>query len=65
MRKRFEVVGAEKRLISVGEAQTYLGSGRNRTMAFATDCGAVIRLGRRILIDKTKLDERIDQLQRA
>ena len=65
MQNRFTVAGAEKRLLSFQEAMTYIGSGRKATMDFATDCGAVVRLGRRVLIDKRRIDEHIDQLQRA
>ena len=63
MQKRKVIDGAEIRLFSVAEAQTYLGSGRAATMQIAEDCGAVVRIGRRVLIDKRELDKGIDLLR--
>lgn len=62
MRKRKTVDGIEARLLSVPEAQTYCGQGRAATLKLAEDCNAVVRIGRRVLIDRQKLDKCLDVL---
>lgn len=51
-----------KRMLSAAEASTYCGLGRTRTRELAELAGAVRRFGRRVLFDKTKLDEALDAM---
>lgn len=52
----------DKRLLSPSEACIYSGLGRSKMRELAEQAGAVKRFGRRVLIDKVKLDAAIDEL---
>ena len=45
-----------KRLLSISEASVYLGLGRNSALKFLAEIGAKHQIGRRILFDKTIID---------
>ena len=47
----------EKRLLAIPEFQLYASIGRNNALKLAKESGAEIRIGRRLLIDRVKVDE--------
>lgn len=48
------------RLMSVKELQEYCRIGRNSALDLARKSNARVKIGRRLLIDKSKIDEWID-----
>lgn len=52
----------EPRLLSMPEAEKYVGLGHDRAREFVEKAGAVRKLGGRILIDKKVLDRFLDQM---
>ena len=66
MRKRTTGVTFDNvRMLSVSEAERYVGLGRNAARKFAEDAGAVRKYGRRVLIDKAALDLALNQMAAA
>ena len=53
---------AEKRLLDANEVCYYLSLGRNRGVEFAKSIGAEIKVGRRSLYDRAKIDNYLDSL---
>ena len=51
-------------MLSMREAQVYLGLSRNTTRAFCVKANAIVRIGGRVLIDKFALDNALDKLER-
>lgn len=51
----------QKRLLSRKEACAYVGLGLNRGVEFCDQSGARIQYGDRVLYDRKKLDEYIDE----
>ena len=49
------------RYMSVNNAMIYTGLGRNTLRKLAEEADAIRRVGKRVLIDKIKLDEYIDK----
>ena len=62
MNKRIVVENADKRLLSISEAAQYIGQGESRTRSYMEEIGAVRRIGRGVLFDKTVIDRALDQL---
>lgn len=65
MRDRKEKLEAElcyRRLLNASEASYYLGLGKNRGVEFAKSIDAEIKIGRRALYDKVKIDQYLDSL---
>ena len=52
---------SEKRLLSAIEVCTYLSLGRNKGIEFAKEIGSEIKIGRRSLYDKNKIDAYLDE----
>lgn len=52
----------EKRLLNVSELCAYLNLGRNKGMEFAKEIGSEVKIGRRSLYDKIKIDKAIDEM---
>lgn len=52
----------EKRLLSSIELSSYLGLGRCSSTDFATKIKARVKIGRRVLYDKTVIDKYLDSL---
>jgi hypothetical protein len=50
----------EKRLLDANEVCYYLSLGRNKGIEFAKSIGAEIKIGRRSLYDKAKIDKYFD-----
>lgn len=46
-----------KRMLQEPEMKLYTGLGRNKAREFCKNIGAVVRIGRRVLYDRTKIDE--------
>lgn len=53
----------EKRLLDANEVCYYLSLGRNRGIEFARSIGAEIKVGRRSLYDRAKIDRYLDEKQ--
>ena len=51
-----------KRMLSRKEAETYTGLGKNLCRSWCESIGAVRKIGRRALFDKTIIDQALDQL---
>lgn len=62
MQKRRVVEGVEPRLLTKDEAATYCGQGLAATMRLAKESGAILRVGRRVMVDRKRLDRAIDLL---
>lgn len=63
MRKKIENVDlSTKRLLSINEAKEYLSLGYSSVRRLAEENGAVIRIGKRVLYDRAKLDQVIDSM---
>jgi len=50
----------EKRLFDANEVCIYLSLGRNKGVEFAKEIGSEIKIGRRALYDKVKIDNYLD-----
>jgi len=53
---------SDKRLLDASEVCYYLGLGRNRGIEFAKSMGAELKVGRRTLYDKRKIDHYLNEL---
>lgn len=49
-----------KRMLSIHEAAAYLGVGRNSALKFLESIGAKQHIGRRVLYDKSVIDQYFD-----
>lgn len=64
MRERDSLVTVglnEKRLLDASEVCYYLSLGRNRGIEFAKSIGAEVKVGRRSLYDRAKIDRYLDE----
>lgn len=52
----------DKRLLDANEVCYYVSLGRNRGIDFARSIGAEIKIGRRSLYDKTKIDQYLNEI---
>lgn len=52
----------DKRLLDANEVCYYLSLGRNRGIELAKSIGAEVKIGRRSLYDRVKIDQYIDAL---
>lgn len=46
----------ERRLLDINNFQIYAGVGRTSALSLAKESGAVVRIGRRFLVDRVKFD---------
>lgn len=53
------------RLLDTEELRTYVCLGRNNAMKLGVDSGAKIKIGRRVLWDRTKIDRYLNSLTGA
>lgn len=53
-------ISMDKRMLSIHEASTYLGIGRNTALKFLESIGAKQHIGRRVLYDKFVIDQYFD-----
>jgi hypothetical protein len=52
----------EKRLLDANEVCIYLSLGRNKGIEFAKSIGSEVKIGRRSLYDKNKIDQHLDEM---
>lgn len=63
MRERTVTSSAEhSRLLDTKELRAYVSLGHNGSVKLGEDSGAKIRIGRRVLWDKNKIDKYLDSL---
>lgn len=53
---------SDKRLLDASEVCLYLSLGRNKGIEFAKEIGSEVKVGRRCLYDRVKIDKYLDQL---
>lgn len=53
------------RLMDTEELRAYTGLGRNNAMKFSEEIGAKVKVGRRVLWDRKKIDQYLDELTEA
>lgn len=53
------------RLMDTEELRAYTGLGRNNAMKFGEEIGAKVKVGRRVLWDRKKIDQYLDELTEA
>lgn len=64
MRERENQLGtalSEKRLLDASEVCIYLSLGRNKGIEFAKSIGSEVKIGRRSLYDKIKIDAYLNE----
>lgn len=59
-----EEAAVVNRMLSLKEAQAYLGLSRNTARPFCEKANAIVRIGGRVLVDRFALDIAIDKLKR-
>lgn len=57
-------IAPEKRMLSEKEAGVYMGLGRTKTRETGKKIKAVVHIGKRVLYDKTIIDEFIDNARK-
>ena len=50
------------RLMDTEELRAYTGLGRNNAMKFGEEVGAKVKVGKRVLWDRKKIDRYLDEL---
>lgn len=54
--------GIEGRLIDTDELRAYTNLGRNNAMKLGEEIGAKVKIGKRVLWDRVKIDQYLDRL---
>lgn len=63
MRSRaMNVVAGESRLMDTEELRAYTNLGRNNAMKLGEEIGAKVKVGKRVLWDRAKIDKYLDEL---
>ncbi|KMW21585.1 hypothetical protein [Enterocloster citroniae] len=63
MRARaMNTVAGESRLMDTEELRAYTNLGRNNAMKLGEEIGAKVKIGKRVLWDKVKIDQYINDL---
>lgn len=63
MRARaMNMVAGESRLMDTEELRAYTNLGRNNAMKLGEEIGAKIKIGKRVLWDKVKIDQYLNDL---
>lgn len=63
MRNRTSMTAVgESRLMDTEELRTYTNLGRNNAMKLGEEIGAKVKIGRRVLWDRVKVDQYFDSL---
>jgi len=63
MRARaMNTVAGDSRLLDTEELRAYTNLGRNNAMKFGEEIGAKVKIGKRILWDKVKIDQYLNKL---
>jgi len=58
-------VSGESRLMDTEELRAYTNLGRNSAMKLGEESGARVRIGKRVLWDKVKIDQHLNELTGA
>ena len=58
-------VCAESRLMDTEELRAYTNLGRNNAMKLGEEIGAKVKIGKRVLWDRSKIDQYLDELTGA
>jgi len=56
------VVAGESRLMDTEELRAYTNLGRNNAMKLGEEIGAKVKVGKRVLWDRAKIDKYLDEL---
>ena len=62
MKKVENTTTGGSRLIDTEELKSYTGLGRNNAMKLGEEIGAKVKIGRRVLWDRVKVDQYLDSL---
>ena len=62
MRERTSAVAREIRIMDTDELRAYTGLGRNNAIKFGEKIGAKVKIGRRVLWDRKRVDQYFDSL---
>ena len=66
MRARaMNAIAGEIRLLDTEELRAYTNLGRNNAMKFGEEIGAKVKIGKRVLWDKVKIDQHLNELTGA
>ena len=66
MRARaMNTIAGESRLLDTEELRAYTNLGRNNAMKFGEEIGAKVKIGKRVLWDKVKIDQHLNELTGA
>lgn len=65
MRLRANTVSGESRLMDTEELRAYTNLGRNNAMKLGEEIGAKVKIGKRVLWDRVKLDQYLNELTGA
>lgn len=60
--KAMNTVAGESRLMDTEELRAYTNLGRNNAMKLGEDIGAKVKIGKRVLWDRVKIDRYFDEL---
>ena len=58
-------IAGEGRLLDTDELRAYTNLGRNNAMTLGEEIGANVKIGKRVLWDKVKIDQYLDSLTGA
>ena len=60
-RKSMEEIN-NSRLLNLNDLMMYIGVGRNKAIDFGKESSSIVRIGRRVLYDRERVDKYIDSL---
>ena len=63
--KAMNTVSGENRLMDTEELRAYTNLGRNNAMKLGEEIGAKVKVGKRVLWDRVKINQYLDELTGA
>lgn len=63
--RAINTIARESRLLNTEELRAYTNLGRNNAMKFGEEIGAKVKIGKRVLWDKVKIDHHLNELTGA
>lgn len=63
--RSMNTVSGENRLMDTEELRAYTNLGRNSAMKLGEESGARVKIGKRVLWDKVKIDQHLNELTGA
>ena len=63
--RAINTIAGESRLLNTEELRAYINLGRNNAMKFGEEIGAKVKIGKRVLWDKVKIDQHLNELTGA